>query len=50
MERKVKQRMLAGTQEGQQIKAKKRIAKTIRKKEKKSTKVMKYMMGQNEKQ
>lgn len=38
----MKQRLLVGTQEGQQIKAKKRLAKTIRKKEKKSEKVMQY--------
>ena len=44
MERKMKQRLLVGTAEGQQIKAKRRIAKTVRKKEKKTEKVMKYMM------
>ena len=40
MERKMKQKLLVGTQEGQQIKAKRRIAKTIRKKEKKTEKVL----------
>jgi len=45
MDRKMKQRLLVGTQEGQQIKAKRRIAKTMRKKEKKTEKVMQFMMN-----
>ncbi len=43
MERKMKSKLLVGTQEGIQIKARKRIAKTIRKKEKKTEKAMQYM-------
>eukprot|EP00354_Favella_ehrenbergii_P004376 CAMPEP_0170471702 /NCGR_PEP_ID=MMETSP0123-20130129/13875_1 /TAXON_ID=182087 /ORGANISM="Favella ehrenbergii, Strain Fehren 1" /LENGTH=46 /DNA_ID= /DNA_START= /DNA_END= /DNA_ORIENTATION= len=39
----MKQKLLYGTQEGQQIKAKRRIAKTMRKKEKNSEKLAKYI-------
>ena len=40
----MKQRLLVGTAEGQQIKAKKRIMKTQKKKEKNKEKVMQYAL------
>ena len=45
LERKAKQRLLIGTAEGQEIKAKKRIAKTQKKKEKHREKVLQYALS-----
>jgi len=39
----MKQKLLYGTEEGQQIKAKRRISKTMRKKEKRTEKMTKFI-------
>lgn len=44
-ERKMKQKLLAGTEEGAEIKAKKRKAKAERQKEKRKDKIMRYQMS-----